>query len=162
MTILRSSTVITRIVAPSEFCSENLGRSDTSCNGNGCCKANMPDRYQQIVGVKIDDNNTETRGGCKVAFLTDEEYFLSNGSDTQSLRARGYVTVELRWFIHTANRSLIGSLGCKSIQEYQNLRSDYREHGVRCVCDNNTSSYASCSCTSGYEGNPYLLGECKG
>ncbi|CAE5964726.1 unnamed protein product [Arabidopsis arenosa] len=145
----------------SEFCSKISTMNDTSCNGTGCCKAGMPDRYQQIIDVEIDDNNTQSRG-CKVAFLTDEEYFLSNGSDPERLHAKGYVTVELRWFIHTANHSFIGSLGCKSIEEFTVLRRDNAKvDGVGCLCDYNSSSYATCSCSSGYEGNPYLPGECK-
>ncbi|CAL9241274.1 unnamed protein product [Arabidopsis halleri] len=145
----------------SEFCNKISTMNDTSCNGTGCCKAGMPDRYQQIIGVEINDNNTQSRG-CKVAFLTDEEYFLSNGSDPERLHANGYVTVELRWFIHTANDSFIGSLGCKSIEDFTILRRDNAKvDGVGCLCDYNSTSYATCSCSSGYEGNPYLPGECK-
>jgi hypothetical protein len=146
----------------SEYCKNISIMNDTSCNGIGCCKASLPARYQQIIGVEIDDSNTESKG-CKVAFITDEEYFLSNGSDPERLHANGYDTVDLRWFIHTANHSFIGSLGCKSIDEYTILRRDNREYGIGCLCDYNstTTGYATCSCASGFEGNPYIPGECK-
>ncbi|XP_010417636.1 PREDICTED: wall-associated receptor kinase-like 10 [Camelina sativa] len=147
----------------SEFCNKISIMNDTSCLGIGCCKASMPDMYQQIVGVEIDDNNTLSRG-CKVAFLTDQEYFLSNGSDPQSLYAKGYVTVDLRWFIHTANHSsFIGSLGCVSVDQYQIRKYYGQEYGIGCLCDSIFSSYAYATCSSsrGYEGNPYVPGECK-
>ncbi|CAE5963585.1 unnamed protein product [Arabidopsis arenosa] len=134
--------------------------TDASCNGIRCCKAYMPDTIQQIVGVTIE--NTTTRG-CKVAFLTNKAT-LSNESDPQRIHARKYSTVELGWFIHTANRSFVKSLGCYSAKEYMNLTSQQRRGDIRsCVCDNNVYlSYARCLCIQGFRGNPYRLGECKG
>lgn len=133
----------------------------TSCNGNGCCTTNLPSGANlQTVDVRID--NTTTTEGCKVAFLTDETYFLSNVSDPQRLQAKRYSTVELQWFIHTANGSFVKSLGCYNMKEYVKLEDGDRRK-KRCVCDyNDYLSYARCSCSRGYKGNPYSLGGCEG
>ncbi|KAL1213653.1 Wall-associated receptor kinase-like 9 [Cardamine amara subsp. amara] len=143
----------------SRYCDETSIRNETSCYGNRCCKADMPDMIQQIVGVRID--NPTTTGGCEVAFLTDETYFLSNGSDPQRHHAKGYSTVELGWFINTTNRLFLKSLECYNITEYMSL--NYSDQGmISCVCDYNASlSFARCSCSRGYKGNPYRLGGCK-
>ncbi|KAL1187768.1 Wall-associated receptor kinase-like 9 [Cardamine amara subsp. amara] len=141
------------------YCNETSIIDERSCNGIGCCKANMPDMIHQIVGVQID--NTMTTEGCKVAFLTDETYFLSNGSDPQRLHAKRYSTVELGWFIHTANHSFLNALECYNITEFMGLNySDQRM--TSCVCDYNAYlSYARCSCNPGFKGNPYGLGGCE-
>ncbi|EFH64990.1 hypothetical protein ARALYDRAFT_476104 [Arabidopsis lyrata subsp. lyrata] len=142
-------------------CNERRGiMNGTSCNGIRCCQANMVDSIEQIVGVRIE--STITRG-CKVAFLTNKASFLSSKSDPQELHARGYSTVELGWFIHTTNHSFVKSLGCYStVIEYMNVYVTPRRNTRSCVCDSNTYlSYASCSCISGFEGNPYRLDGCK-
>ncbi|CAN7085899.1 unnamed protein product [Brassica oleracea var. botrytis] len=149
------------------YCSERRYINETSCNGNRCCKASMAGSIQQVVGVKIDDNTT-TRGGCKVAFLTfDQAYSLLDGSDPNLVLAKRYSTVELGWFIHTTNlSSFLDSLRCMPMREYLNLRSSEhyrRTYGISCACDYNSSfpNDASCRCNSGYRGNPYTPGGCK-
>lgn len=146
------------------YCSRRSYINETSCNGNRCCKASMPGSIQQVVGVKIDDNAT-TRG-CKVAFLTDDQaYSLLNGSDPKLLLAKRYSTVELGWFIHTTNLSFVDSLRCTSMKEYLHRRTPFREpNPINCACDYNSyfPNYASCRCNTGYMGNPYIPGGCKG
>ncbi|KAL0865975.1 hypothetical protein Bca101_045093 [Brassica carinata] len=139
--------------------------SERSCNGNGCCKASMPGSIQQVVGVRIDDNAT-TIGWCKVAFLSNEAYTLSDRSDPDRVFAKRYSTIELGWFIHTTNLSFLGSLKCATMKEYLNLsrNSSYEStYGIGCACDHNSyfPNYASCSCNSGYMGNPYIPDGCK-
>ncbi|XP_010516829.1 PREDICTED: wall-associated receptor kinase-like 10 [Camelina sativa] len=139
--------------------------NEKNCNGFLCCQADIPALYeQQIVGVRI-DSTTTTTGGCKVAFLTDEAYSLSSGSDPKLLHANGTTTLELGWFINTSNRSYVDSLGCQSFEMYNNLseQSYASTYPISCVCHynayNNASlSYARCSCNRDYEGNPFLPG----
>lgn len=79
---------------------------------------------------------------------------------SQWLHAKQYATLELEWSFRTTNLSLFTSLGCQNKLEYTGL-----SHKISCTCQNKTDSgiiYASCGCTKGYRGNPYLLGGCIG
>lgn len=146
------------------YCTETSFVDKKSCSGTGCCEAKIPDGHRQIVGVRID--NATTTGGCKVAFLTDENYLLSNGSDPQRLHSKRYATVELGFFIHISNRSFFDSLGCHNWENYTGARgnNDRRSYGIGCVCKkySSVSSYGRCGCITGYRGNPYIPGGCKG
>ncbi|EOA33654.1 hypothetical protein CARUB_v10019823mg [Capsella rubella] len=145
----------------SEDCYEKSTVTETSYNGIRFCAASMYGNIiPQVVGVRIE--NTTTRG-CKVAFFTIEAYSLSSDLDPQRAYARGYSTVELGWFIYTANHSYVESLGCYTVNEYFSP-TYYRSNGDlrSCECDYNVSlNYASCGCTRGFRGNPYSLGGCK-
>lgn len=144
-----------------EDCRKESIADEKKCSGIGCCAANIPGRRQQIVGVRI-DNTTTTSGGCKVAFLTDEDYLLSNGSDAQRIHSKGNATVLLGWLISTSNPSFFDSLGCHTKTEYR--QASENQDGINCTCDNYSrfSTYGICECTDGYRGDPYVVGGCKG
>ncbi|CAH8357278.1 unnamed protein product [Eruca vesicaria subsp. sativa] len=147
------------------FC--NITREEDSriCNGNGCCQAKAPGDAQQMIGVTItnsDNGNLTTEGDCKVAFLTDEVYTLSNETTPEKLFSKGYATVTLGWFIRTSNASFLPSLGCENREEFDAKDFDMRK--AKCTCDNHTVSgisYGSCACSPGCLGNPYSVGDCK-
>lgn len=160
-----------------EYCSERSFKNETACtSGSGCCKANMPDSLQQVVGVTIDDDANATTtgaGGCKVAFLTDDPNLLHNKRYRYHPKLMfaevPYVSVELGWFIYPTNPSFVDSLRCTNTTEYLKMyrvgsSSDRKTLQISCVCDytSHFSNYASCRCNDGYTGNPYIPGECKG
>ncbi|WZZ83080.1 hypothetical protein YC2023_103652 [Brassica napus] len=151
----------------SRVCANNQGEEERSCNGNGCCRASLPDdaEAQQVIGVRIEsfDQGNSTTGGCRVAFLTDEVYTSSNATEPQSFFAKGYATVTISWVIKTSNLSFLNSLNCIDSEEYDSL--PYKTQRRRtCICNNITisgSNYANCACNRGYTGNPYLLNGCQ-
>ncbi|CAH2079888.1 unnamed protein product, partial [Thlaspi arvense] len=143
----------------SPMCDATSIREKRICNGVGCCQVSIPDELQQIAGVSIEENTTISKGGCKVAFLTDEEYSFNHISDPKWLHAKRYATVELGWFIHTTNASFIDSL---ELTCDQMTGDDTFEYNATCACEYfANSSYASCACNRGYRGNPYAPGGCK-
>ncbi|ESQ38880.1 hypothetical protein EUTSA_v10001848mg [Eutrema salsugineum] len=89
--------------------------------------------FQQVVGVKIDDNNTTT--GCKVAFLTAHSYSSVSKHSLREHYAAQYSTVELGWFIPATNMSFINSLGCKNVTESK--EETKFDPTISCACDYN-------------------------
>ncbi|CAN8311274.1 unnamed protein product [Cochlearia groenlandica] len=130
----------------------------SSCDGYRCCQADTPEEMGKIVGVSIENshnNITEGRGGCRVAFLTDEfdRFPVAKLNDPQWFYDMQYVTVQLRWVIPMMNDlSFIKSLRCGD---------------KNCVCvgtyryDSNDIEEATCFCNPGYTGNPYKFDGCK-
>ncbi|XP_033136903.1 putative wall-associated receptor kinase-like 11 [Brassica rapa] len=150
-----------------QVCANNQREEERSCNGNGCCRASLPDdaEAQQVIGVRIEsfDQGNSTTGGCRVAFLTDEVYMSSNATEPQSFSAKGYSTVTIRWVVKTTNLSFLNSLNCIDSEEYDSLPYKTQQRRA-CICNNITisgSNYANCACNRGYTGNPYLLNGCQ-
>ncbi|KAG5390715.1 hypothetical protein IGI04_032256 [Brassica rapa subsp. trilocularis] len=139
------------------------GEGEGSCDGNGCCSANLSYKeVYQVVGVRIEsfDHRNSTSVKCRVAFLTDEGYTIS---EPQSFFAQGYATITIGWVIQTNTLSFLNSLSCINTEEYGDLSSNTR-HKTSCLCENFTISgthYANCRCSPGYTGNPYLFNDCK-
>lgn len=148
------------------FCNITREQNETICNGNRCCQAKASEAGQQLIGVTITNSNTgnlTTKGDCKVAFLTDEVYTLSNVTTPEIIFTKGYATVTLGWFIRTKNTSFLPSLGCENREDYYAADFDMRK--AKCTCDNHTISgisYGSCACSGGCRGNPYNVGNCTG
>ncbi|KAF3602186.1 hypothetical protein F2Q69_00033107 [Brassica cretica] len=136
---------------------------ETGCDGNGCCQTSLPNEPRQVIGIRIernDVNSTTTREDpCRVAFLTDELYTLTNATVPRELFAKGYATVSLGWVLQTKNHSFLNSLACKNRNDYDATS----EPETTCACDRSTNSeisYASCVCNKGFDGNPYDFDGC--
>ncbi|XP_018485049.1 putative wall-associated receptor kinase-like 11 [Raphanus sativus] len=147
-------------------CTKNKREEERRCDGNGCCEETVEGfQDQRVIGVGIEsfDQGNSTLGKCRVAFLTDEVYMLSNATRPESFFSKGYATVRMGWIIQTNNLSYIKSLGCKTAKEYESV-SFYKVREVTCICNSIATSgtnYANCGCNQGYRGNPYLLNGCK-
>lgn len=136
-------------------CTENR-QEETGCDGNGCCQTSLPDEPRQVIGIRIeskdDVSSTTTREDpCRVAFLTDELYTLANAIVPRELFAKRYATLSLGWVIQTKNHWFLNSLVSKPENYCYYDGSNISE-----------SSYASCGCNSGYNGNPYDSVGCRG
>ncbi|XP_018449691.1 LOW QUALITY PROTEIN: putative wall-associated receptor kinase-like 11 [Raphanus sativus] len=146
-------------------CTRNKGEEERSCDGNGCCRASLPNdlEAQQVIGVSLETSDHGNSTNCRVAFLTDEVYTLSNVTEPQSFFAKGYATVRIGWVTQTNNLSFINSLSCKNTREYENDTYSIQRR-TSCICNNITVSgtnYANCGCNRGYTGNPYLFNGCE-
>ncbi|CAH8252837.1 unnamed protein product [Arabidopsis lyrata] len=147
-------------------CTKNKGEEERSCDGNGCCRSSLPgDEAQQVIGVKIEsfDHGNTTSRECRVAFLTDEVYTLSNATEPERFFAKGYAIVRIGWVLQTKNLSFLNSLSCKNTEEYDKLTYNMQLR-TSCRCNNittNGTNYANCGCARGYTGNPYRIGGCE-
>ncbi|KAF8104201.1 hypothetical protein N665_0176s0016 [Sinapis alba] len=141
-------------------------REERSCDGNGCCRASLPDDTDahQVIGLRFEDDGNSTSRKCKVAFLTDEVYMSSNVTEPERFFAAEYSTINLGWVIQTRNLPFLDSLSCKNSKEFETIASNYQSRIISCVCNNITIygiNYANCGCNQGYAGNPYLPNGCE-
>ncbi|KAJ4879657.1 Wall-associated receptor kinase-like 17 [Raphanus sativus] len=137
----------------------------TGCSGYKCCNVSTPTESSEKIGVKIEsiDGNI-SRGGCRVAFLTDQFNQPSrpwgNKTDPKLFHERKYSTIQLKWEVLTTNTSFIESLRC-----HTNPLTLYDVHSRPCYCSvppfKEKIRYLGCACTYGYKGNPYEVDGCK-
>ncbi|KAL0739264.1 hypothetical protein Bca4012_015474 [Brassica carinata] len=150
-----------------EDCTGNKPEA-TACDGNGCCQVRLPNDPQQAIGIRIESNNgnstvaTTREEHCRVAFITDEVYTLSNATKPRQLFGK-YATFTLRWVIQTKNHSFMSSLLCNNTKHYGH--SSYLVGpDMKCICDQSTISeitYAHCGCKKGFTGNAYISDGCQ-
>ncbi|XP_022559912.2 wall-associated receptor kinase-like 18 [Brassica napus] len=141
-----------------EICTEEDAK-EIECDGNGCCRVGLSEP-QQVVGIDITSND-ENSASCRVAFLTDEVYNLSNSTKPQELFHKRDATVTLGWVIQTNKTSFLKSLNCQFGKD-NGSSTTYSE--PKCTCGKITISgiiYANCECNKGYNGNPYDKDGCK-
>ncbi|VAI33998.1 unnamed protein product [Triticum turgidum subsp. durum] len=136
-----------------------------SCRGgDGCCQSNIPlglasyrphvrsfGRRQQQQGGTFLANST----GCAYAFMVDAWWFWYAGSHFN--RTGDFaVPVVLDWAIRGAG----AGDSCATVRENATAYACRSAQSV-CLDSTNGPGYV-CNCTSGYEGNPYVLGGCNG
>ncbi|CAH8355668.1 unnamed protein product [Eruca vesicaria subsp. sativa] len=136
---------------------------ETDCNGNGCCEVNLLKDPQQAIGIRIDGNSTTRQEHCRVAFITDEVYTLSNATKPRELFSKEYATFSLSWVIQTKNHSFLSSLRCNNTTVYGQTSYSVGPQ-MNCICDQSTISeitYAHCGCIRGFKGNAYVPDGCQ-
>lgn len=86
-----------------DVCTENTPE-ETACHGDRCCHVRLPNEPQQVIGIRMksnDDGNSTTptkrEEHCRVAFITDEDFTVSNATKLQQLFGKGYATLTLAW-----------------------------------------------------------------
>ncbi|XP_042478212.1 wall-associated receptor kinase-like 1 [Macadamia integrifolia] len=130
----------------------------SSCSGDGCCKTTVPSNVQ-LYDVKV--FNLDVSGAsnsCGVAFLADANFSDYNQFDLSSisnaLNSTNYrIPVVFDWVI--ANSTCEEARKVSSVQGYACGKNTY------CIDSNNGPGYR-CSCSEGFQGNPYLPDGCKG
>lgn len=114
--------------------------ANESCIGYKCCQMPIPPDLQVFDATvgKLEPGKEE---GCQVAFLTQFPLSGSSFTPPELSEYNEYTTMELEWRLDLSN------MFSKS---------------VRCTNNTFTEDDYQCSCTYGYEGNPYIPGGCQG
>jgi hypothetical protein len=129
----------------------------SSCHGYNCCQTAIASDLDAFNTTIEPINITEPimEAGCKYAFLVEEEWFKT---EYPFSNMSTYAPVVLDWGI--PNTSLIIPPHIANYTYSADL--EYRCYNRSTSASNLKSSTISCYCLSGFEGNPFLPGGCKG
>ncbi|XP_047306633.1 wall-associated receptor kinase 5-like [Impatiens glandulifera] len=125
-----------------------------SCHGVGCCQASIPKRvsyYMLGIGSLTNHKMVSEFDPCSYVFLGEIDAFNFTLSDIRGLRDRKSFPVILDW--------AIGNRTCEEERRNSSSFACVAEHSD-CIDSTNGPGYF-CNCSSGYQGNPYLVDGCQ-
>ncbi|XP_059630826.1 putative wall-associated receptor kinase-like 16 [Cornus florida] len=125
-----------------------------SCAGVGCCQTAIPQGVKDFeMAVTSLKNHSLVRdfNPCGYAFVVEEAAFRFSSLDLKDLQKRETFPVVLDW-----------AVGNETCEEAMKNSSTYACQALNSQCLNSTNGPGyRCSCTSGYQGNPYLIDGCQ-
>ncbi|KAK7860915.1 wall-associated receptor kinase 4 [Quercus suber] len=134
---------------------DTIQSNGRSCNGIGCCKTTIPSDLDVFTPIiqSMSRASFQRTEDCKYAFLVDQKWFEENLTNHFEVQKMSHVPVVLNWEINANLSSLVmGSNSSHSTCQFANSSSSL----------GNMSSTFTCSCDSGFEGNPDLGDGCQG
>lgn len=126
-----------------------------SCSGVGCCQTSIPQGVRDFsVGVSSLGNHTSVFdfNPCSYAFVVEDDAYSFSSLDLRDFQKRTTVPIVLDW--------TVGNLTC---EEAQKDLASYECRAANSQCYNSSNAFGyRCKCSSGFEGNPYLVDGCQG
>ena len=140
------------------LCDRNESVINGSCSGIGCCQTDIP-KGVKALNISLDSYYDHRRvwdfNPCSYAFVAEEGTYNFSVQDLRDFRNRTMKTpVVLNWAIGDQNCSEAK----KDLKSYVCTSKDNR---TVCHDSENRPGYW-CSCSKGFEGNPYLTDGCQG
>lgn len=126
-----------------------------SCSGIGCCQSSISKGLEDFsIDISSFQNHSrvETFNPCGYAFVVEAEAFKFSSLDLKDLQKQKTVPVVLDWSI--------GNVTCQVAQKNLSTSACGAMHS-QCIDSSNGLGY-HCSCSTGFEGNPYLVDGCHG
>ncbi|KAK9987822.1 hypothetical protein SO802_028061 [Lithocarpus litseifolius] len=135
-------------------CYEDAIQSNgSSCNGLDCCKTTIPsdlDVFTADVSGKY--GNFTSAKDCNYGSLVDQKWFEENLTNHYEFKKMSQVPVVLNWEINESLSSLV--------METNSFHSTCQLANGSSLLGNLTTTF-TCTCDSGFEGNPYHGDGCQ-
>ncbi|XP_012832195.1 PREDICTED: wall-associated receptor kinase 3-like [Erythranthe guttata] len=139
-------------------CSAKAEIVDGYCVGTGCCQTSIPKgltHFSAFVSSLANHIDVWSFNPCGYAFLAEQNTYTFRSSDLSDgsfiNRTIENVPILLDW--------VIGNITCSEAQK----SNDFTCHSnSNCIDSNTKLGGFRCSCSDGYEGNPYLEPGCTG
>ncbi|GJM87190.1 hypothetical protein PR202_ga03120 [Eleusine coracana subsp. coracana] len=133
------------------------------CTGVGCCQSEIPAGVYYFEPYQLNYMDTPQRNSpfasnvtaCHYVFLVDADWFSHEYSDRAYLNRTDDFAMPfvLDWAVR--------NVGNCSAAERNTTDYACQSTNSKCIDSTNGEGYR-CNCSSGYEGNPYLDGGCRG
>uniref|UniRef100_A0A5B7BKM9 Putative wall-associated receptor kinase 2-like n=1 Tax=Davidia involucrata TaxID=16924 RepID=A0A5B7BKM9_DAVIN len=137
------------------YCDRIGSVANDSCLGAGCCQTSIPPGardYSVEISSISNHTNVSDFNPCGYAFVVEEEAFSFSSLDLMAFTKWTSIHLVLDW-----------AVGNETCEEAKKNSSSYACQDVNSECYNSTNGPGyRCNCSSGYEGNPYLMGGCQG
>ncbi|PIN12491.1 Serine/threonine protein kinase [Handroanthus impetiginosus] len=125
-----------------------------SCTGSGCCQTSIPEQVWRVnlsLGSYHNLSHVWSFDKCSYAFLVEESAFSFSPENLTNLRNVEKLPMVVDW-----------AIGNGTCEEAQMNASSYACKNVNSKCYKPRNGYGyRCSCSEGYQGNPYLIDGCQ-
>ncbi|XP_050261097.1 wall-associated receptor kinase-like 3 isoform X1 [Quercus robur] len=133
---------------------DTIQTNGSSCNGIDCCKTTIPSDLDVFTpDIMGKSGNFTWAKDCNYGSLVDQKWFEENLTNYFEVKKMSQVPVVLNWEINESLSSLV--------METKSSHSTCRSANGSSLLGYNMSTTFTCTCISGFEGNPYLVDGCQ-
>jgi hypothetical protein len=148
------------ISACGSFCAEDtIDSTSTDCSGRGCCQTAIPRNLKSFFPVFLNNSliRAQNFSPCSYAFIAETGWFSFDPSYVTSQNLQNQFgfgpPLVLDW--------VVGNGSCEAASWKTGPSYPCADANSECVDVPSGPGYR-CNCSTGYEGNPYLAGGCRG
>lgn len=143
----------------------SISHYPSSCSGVGCCQTSIAQGFPSYGILLTDFDAARFSFGEFAAFIADREWF----SENQVMLQKSFFSPNRQVMVNSTVIPAVLEWSFSSLLDHDLFRG-FDSSGWRCMsansifvhADGNNHVRSLCSCSKGYEGNPYITNGCQG